>query len=61
MATDGSAQARKAIELGCKLARLDGGRLGFVHVLLRDIEALTLGSVSNKLSRLAPCDVVMIK
>jgi len=36
VATDGSAQARKAIELGCKLARLDGGRLGFVHVLLRD-------------------------
>ena len=30
------------------------------HRGLRDIEALTLGSVSNKVSRLAPCDVVMI-
>jgi nucleotide-binding universal stress UspA family protein len=31
------------------------------HRGLRDIDALTLGSVSNEVSRLAPCDVVMIK
>lgn len=31
------------------------------HRGLRDIDAITFGSVSNKVSRLATCDVVMIK
>ncbi len=40
--------------------RLKADTIVMGHRGLRDIEALTLGSVSNEVSRLAPCDVVMI-
>lgn len=46
VATDGSNHARKAVALAGDLARLHGGRLCLLHVLLRDKEPRELGRLA---------------